>query len=419
MTTQTVLHDKRWQEIITIWRDNRWLFVIAGMLLGILITPAIEQITGNLNALIGNLVPEAVGIIFTVLILDRLENNRNKAELKNRLLNEVRSPSSGTAVTALDWLRRDNWLDDDTFKGKTMLNVNWEGAYVGDLNLEAALLTRANFKYVFNAAIVGGVEEIHPINLQKANLYRANLSNTFLRQANLSIADLHEANLSYADLGQANLSYAKLHEANLNYARLHEANLSYAKLHEANLSYADLHEAILTSADLGQANLSYAYLGQANLSYVDLGQANLSYTDLGQANLKGADLQQANLTEANLVFVNLSHAKLQQANLSHAKLLQANLSRANLQQANLSGANLRQANLKGADLVGAEFHERTVLPDAEYATDEKGDFVFDADGKVIFTKYWTPSTDMARYTNLRHPYFWQPEWAKKEDEGSE
>jgi hypothetical protein len=72
--TTPLAEPKRWQEIATIWKDNRWLYIVAGLLLGVLVTPALQQITGDLNALIGNLVPEAVGIVFTVLKIARKKN---------------------------------------------------------------------------------------------------------------------------------------------------------------------------------------------------------------------------------------------------------------------------------------------------------------------------------------------------------
>jgi len=44
-------------------------------------------------------------------------------------------------------------------------------------------------------------------------------------------------------------------------------------------------------------------------------------------------------------------------------------------------------------------------------------------GKLIFTKYWTPYTDMSRYTDPNHvdengnPNFWQPPYLKRDYEG--
>lgn len=297
MTTQAMPQSTRWTQITAIWKDNRWLYALAGILLGILFTPAIEQITGNLSELIGNLVPEAIGIIFTVLILDRLAANRSKEELKTRLLNEVKNPAAGIAVNALDWLRRENWIDDETFKGKSMRIVNWEGAYIGDLNLEGARLYRANFKNALNFLRPMFTSVIKPVNMSKV----------YMREADLSNADLDE--------------------------------------------------------------------------------------------------------------VNLAKAILRQANLSNAKLDEANLAEAILRQANLSATRLRYVNLSEADLRGTTFDEKTVLPDADEVKDKNGVVMRDEEGNRIYTNYWTPDTDMTRYTNPNHPDFWQPTYLKRDHDG--
>jgi len=36
----------------------------------------------------------------------------------------------------------------------------------------------------------------------------------------------------------------------------------------------------------------------------------------------------------------------------------------------------------------------------------------DENDKPIFDKYWTPDTDMSRYTDPEHTDFWQPDWVK-------
>jgi len=47
-----------------------------------------------------------------------------------------------------------------------------------------------------------------------------------------------------------------------------------------------------------------------------------------------------------------------------------------------------------------------VLPDAQPIGK-------DNEGNPIYDKYWTPDTDMQRYTDPDHPEFWEPEWAKQ------
>ena len=81
----------------------------------------------------------------------------------------------------------------------------------------------------------------------------------------------------------------------------------------------------------------------------------------------------------------------------------SNLQDAYLAYANLQNAILINANLRNAILENTEFNEKTVLPDAEAIG-------LDSEDNKIYSKYWTPETDMTRYTNPEHPDFWQPEY---------
>ncbi len=64
----------------------------------------------------------------------------------------------------------------------------------------------------------------------------------------------------------------------------------------------------------------------------------------------------------------------------------------------MSGANLQGANLGAANL--------NVVQSDAIITGQ------DAKRNPIYDKYWTPDTDMTRYTDPNHPDFWQPGWAK-------
>lgn len=83
------------------------------------------------------------------------------------------------------------------------------------------------------------------LNLENAILYRANFNKAVLSGANLSGANLHSVVLIEADLNSANLA-----EANLTWARLSEAGLSDVDLSGANCNCADFSFARLDGADL-------------------------------------------------------------------------------------------------------------------------------------------------------------------------
>lgn len=214
----------------------------------------------------------------------------------------------------------------------------------------------------------------------------------------------HLALLSAADLSNSNLSGADLRGANLAYTNLVYANLTNIKLRDATLEGADLYGANLEGADLHGANLKNGNLQSGNLAGTDLKRANLRNTDLRRANLEGADLGRAVLEDADLKGANLEGADLYQSNLSRAILCGAYLVGANFQGANLNNSDLRNANLESATLESVDL-SGVLLPDAEFIME-------DDNGGNLFRKYWTPDTDMTRYTDPNHPDFWQPDWVK-------
>jgi hypothetical protein len=138
---------------------------------------------------------------------------------------------------------------------------------------------------------------------------------------------------------------------------------------------------------------------------------------LVEANLQNAFLFEANLEAAVFAKANLKTANLFGANLQKAKLWQTDLEDADLRKTNLKDAFLVDINLRGA-LIGDTDFEGAILPDAkEIGTDKQGRFVYN--------KFWTPETDMRRYTDPNHKDengkfdFWQPEWAKEQQKSNQ
>lgn len=319
-----------------------------------------------------NVYTELMSVVVTILVLDRLNDwrarNREREALQKRLLREASSSGQAVAVTALDWLREEGWLN--LIQGDKLDHPNWECAYVGGLNLSEANFEGANLKGIISYTKDGDKDINHPIQLENANLKKANL-----QEVNLKYANLQKANLEYADLEKANFWSANLQEANFWSANLQDANLQKANLQDAILDKANLQK-----ADMYKANLQYTDLTLANLQYTNLAFANLQYTNLWCANLEKADLWSTNLREANL-----------------------------------RGTNLRSANLENT-----KFDKKTVLPDATYqGKDEGGNYLRDENGNYIYNKYWTPETDMSRYTDPNHPDFWEPDWVKEQRETGE
>jgi len=332
------------------------IFLLIGILVGFHLVD-IQFLEGDYPI---GLYSEFISIIITIVVLDQINEYRATRERKLELFDQAKSRSNDMAVDALEKIQRLGWWDE--------LLEHYRNA------------------------------EEQRIDLSQVQWAGA---------VNLNESDLQGADLSGANLQEAGLDGANLQEANLEVANLQEAKLLGANLQEANLGGANLQDATLVGANLQEASLR-----RANLQGADLYVANLQEAKLFDANLQEAYLKHANLQDANLVEANLQKAYLWGANLQDAYLWRANLQDATLVGANLQDAYLWRANLQDATLVGAMFSETTVLPDSKYVGE-------DENGHWIFDKYWTPDTDMSRYTDPNHPDFWQPDWVKEREDNTE
>ena len=230
MTTTTAPFNKRWEEIKTIWRINPFLYGVIGFFMGMLALPIVERVL-DIGQLLHDSVPEFFGIVFTVIVIDRLylrrEATREEEALKRQLVMDAGSWSNEKAKDAVHQLSRRGWHTGD--KGL----------------LKGANLRRANLRMA---------------NLEEANLAGANLNyaelQSYLHRARLEKAELFDVNLEGADLSMAHLQDANLRMANLAGANLRMANLTGADLNKVNLNGADLFVSILHGANLGQAKLN-------------------------------------------------------------------------------------------------------------------------------------------------------------------
>ena len=124
----------------------------------------------------------------------------------------------------------------------------------------------------------------------------------------------------------------------------------------------------------------------ANLQEGILIAADLQETQLLRANLQDAKLVHAKLNQSILWGANFQQATMLGAELNGANLRCANLEGAWMQEASLKGTMLRDANLQNAHLDDVHFSDKTCLPDGTF---------------------WSPETDLTRFTDSNHPQFWR------------
>ncbi|MEO0595982.1 MAG: pentapeptide repeat-containing protein [Chloroflexota bacterium] len=136
-----------------------------------------------------NVYTEALSVIATIAVLDRLNDWREMRRRKSRLAREAYSRDNSTALNAVDWLRAEKWLcledPEHLLSGTKMSRANLENAYLYGADLQAVNLYKAN--------------------LSKADLSKSDLRNAYLYRANLSYASLYGTDLRGACLWGANL----------------------------------------------------------------------------------------------------------------------------------------------------------------------------------------------------------------------
>ena len=272
----------------------------------------------GLNDLELNLSTGLLGVVastgVTLFFLDKLNERRDRNNLKQRLKGEAGSRSHDIAISAVEWMEREGWL-----RG------------------EDGLLQGAN--------------------LQEARLWDARLDGANLQGAKLEGADLRKSTLIGANLRDADLMFAKLQKAKLNGANLQNADCHGAKMSEVRLRGARLDEADLTWACLVQARLQGAHLQCADLHTAKLSGASLMGADFAGADLTSTEsLREAEYhKEASWENAKLSYVDLRGVDFSEANMKGADLECADLEGVILDGTDLRGANLKGARLKGARF----------------------------------------------------------------
>ncbi len=104
---------------------SRWP-VLRVFLAGLVFGPFLLGIMNGPDEYRPNLITEALGIGFTVLIIDWIYEQRARRELRRRLKREAGSRANAIAISAVEWIRAEGWLegDDGLLKGANLINAN-------------------------------------------------------------------------------------------------------------------------------------------------------------------------------------------------------------------------------------------------------------------------------------------------------
>lgn len=155
---------------------TEFLFLIVGIMIGLLLNYFVQAVgPDSLQDFLRDLLPEAVGITFTVFILDRLNSAREERQLKDMLTRRAHSRYNHTALEAIEDMRVLGYLEKGILAGKELRGSNWQSA-----------------------------------NLYKADLSNCDLTNAVLKNADFVYANLRDAKISEKQLMQTETMYGAI-----------------------------------------------------------------------------------------------------------------------------------------------------------------------------------------------------------------
>jgi uncharacterized membrane protein (DUF485 family) len=176
--------EKRWHEIKVIWQENR---LMAPFSIGVL-TFFVGFIVGRassqpdwLTTFSGNFSTEAIGLLITVFVVDRIYAANRRHDRKIILFNQLKSRANAVAIDALEQIRREGWLTEAL-------------AYYTDKEGRISLR-----RLEFQQANLNGVE-LTNVELRTSKLFKTDLRNAKLLGCDLAFSDVEDAFLGNTDL---------------------------------------------------------------------------------------------------------------------------------------------------------------------------------------------------------------------------
>jgi hypothetical protein len=160
----------RFSGLLQSLRDSGWLFLIIGLMAGLLIPALLRIMEVDVENFLENLVPEFIGIVFTVVIIDSLDRRRENNLIREQLIRQLHSYYNPVALQSIEELRVLGYLSDGSLNGLDLRGSDW----------------------------------------REANLYEAVLIGADLRNANLHNADFAHANLKDAQVTEEQLVTTKI-----------------------------------------------------------------------------------------------------------------------------------------------------------------------------------------------------------------
>src|SRR6266508_297747 len=102
----------------------RWLLLVGMVGLGLYWYPSSWPVSTFVHDIYANAATSLLSISLTVLLIDRLYEQRDRAQLKKRLIWEMGSQDQALAVRAVKELRDAGWLTDGSLEGVDLTLAN-------------------------------------------------------------------------------------------------------------------------------------------------------------------------------------------------------------------------------------------------------------------------------------------------------
>jgi uncharacterized protein YjbI with pentapeptide repeats len=292
-------------------------------------------------------ITEAVGIMFTILIIDfyrkeesqrEYEHKENLAQEESRrsLVRQARSRNNNSALDAIDIMREEGWLDK-TKDGLCLLR----GEKLNHADLKSADLTNAELEETeFRSADLEAAVFSH-CNLTAARFDEADLIKTNFSRARLTGAFFVRARLTGCEFKDSKNPGATQHHDNLE-----RLNFEGASLQSIDFSNLVMRFSVFQKAELKEVNFTGCWLEDSNFRDVRLSEksvvfnsAYLDRVDFGKTGqIKGISFKGAHLNEVDFHQVlNVSEVDFSSAQLQYAKCKGISFRDSNFDDATLNG----------------------------------------------------------------------------------
>jgi hypothetical protein len=133
----------RFTDVRQLLRENVWVYVLIGIILGLLLPALLTRLNVNINDFLLDLVPEAVGIVFTVAIIDTLDRRREDRLIKEQLVRQLHSYYNSFALQAIEELRVLGYLSDGSCREQDLRGSDWREGNLYEADLTGSDLTNA------------------------------------------------------------------------------------------------------------------------------------------------------------------------------------------------------------------------------------------------------------------------------------